>query len=279
MRGISVVINTLNEEQNLAHALRSVQSWVDEIVVVDMHSTDRTVEIARSHGARVYLHEPLGYADPARAYAIERTTQPWILMLDADEMVPLQLSLRLLDIAREDRYDVVDIPWVNYLFGRRITHSGWGPHQDRHMRFFRRGKLHARSDIHNFLQPVPDARILKLPLREGEGVVHFNYLDVHHFVQKMNRYTDIEARRIDAGTWQFWPRALLHPPAEFIKRLVLRQGYRDGAFGWVLAGLMFFYRSLSYFKAYQTARTGDAWAIRRRYDALAQEIAREYEPR
>ena len=85
---ISVVINTLNEERRLPYALRSVQDWVDEIVVVDTHSDDKTVEIAEEFGARIFTHERVGYADPARAFAFARATGDWILILDADELVP-----------------------------------------------------------------------------------------------------------------------------------------------------------------------------------------------
>ena len=69
---ISVVINTLNEEHNLPYCLRSVVSWAADIVVVDMQSSDGTRGIAERYGARVYLHEPLGFADPARAFAVSK---------------------------------------------------------------------------------------------------------------------------------------------------------------------------------------------------------------
>src|SRR5262245_29586580 len=100
--GISVVINTRNEEKNLPHALRSVRPWVDEIIVVDMCSEDRTVEIARSFGAKTFPHEPLGYCEPARAFALGQATQPWVLILDADEMVPAPLSRALRSAAAGD---------------------------------------------------------------------------------------------------------------------------------------------------------------------------------
>src|SRR5579883_1198418 len=114
---ISAVINTLNEEKNLPFALQSVCTWVDEIVVVDMHSTDRTLEIAREFGARIFLHEPMGFAEPARAFALARATGDWILLLDADEVVPFSLSRRLLSIAANNESDAVLIPWLNYVFG------------------------------------------------------------------------------------------------------------------------------------------------------------------
>ena len=135
---ISVVINTLNEERNLPYVLRSVRSWVDEIIVVDMHSEDRTVEIAREYKARVILFERMSCCEPARGFAVAQATGDWVLILDADEMVPKPLSQKLMHIASEDTADVVSIPWLNHLLGGTIGHMGWGPHQDRHPRFFKK---------------------------------------------------------------------------------------------------------------------------------------------
>ena len=85
---ISAVLNTLDEERRIAFALRSVRPWVDEIVVVDMASSDRTVEIARSFGAHVASHARTGFVEPARAFACAQAAGDWILVLDADELVP-----------------------------------------------------------------------------------------------------------------------------------------------------------------------------------------------
>src|SRR3989344_1654842 len=89
---ISVVINTLNEEKNLPRALTSVKSFADEVVVVDMYSDDKTQDLARKFGAKVYEHERTNYVEPARNFAISKATGEWILILDADE--ELQTSLR-----------------------------------------------------------------------------------------------------------------------------------------------------------------------------------------
>ena len=190
---ISVVVNTLNEELRLGYALRSVKEWADEIVVVDMHSDDRTAEIAASFAARVFLHERAGYADPARAYAVDQSTGDWILVLDADELIPEPLSRRLRAIAANDEADAVRIRWRNYLLGAAIGHTGWGPDQDRHVRFFRRGAVDLRPDVHDFLRVTEGARVLDLEPGPGLEVVHFNYIDVEQFVEKMNRYTSVEA--------------------------------------------------------------------------------------
>jgi len=126
---ISVVINTLNEERNLPYALRSVHSWADEIIVVDMYSEDCTVEIAKQYGATVYFHERIAAFDGARQFAIEQASNEWILVLDADELVPKPLSRTCLDIVASEQFDVVIIPRLNFLLGAPLMHSGWGPDQ------------------------------------------------------------------------------------------------------------------------------------------------------
>ncbi len=159
---ISVVINTLNEEQNLPYALRSVRDWVDEIVVVDMYSDDQTVEVAKKYGAKVFQHERILAFDAARKFAVEQATNEWVLILDADEVVPTELSKLLFDIANTDRADAVTIPRLNYLLGDVIMHTGWGPEEDRHLRFFKRDSIVHSPRIHAFISPAEGARVIDL---------------------------------------------------------------------------------------------------------------------
>jgi glycosyltransferase involved in cell wall biosynthesis len=274
---ISVVVNTLNEEHRLPFALRSVQGWVDEIVVVDMHSDDHTVDVARDYGARVFMHERLAYADPARAFALARATGDWVMVLDADELVPYPLSRRLQEVAAGDEVDVVSIPWRNYLLGAALEHTGWGPGQDRHRRFFRRGFVSARPDIHDYLHTEARARILDLPVEPGLAVVHFNYRDVTQFVEKLNRYTTVEAAAAAASGGRGGSgRALLQAAREFARRYVRRAGYRDGWRGFYLSALMAMYRLVVAAKAEELRRNGPATAVDETYREIAERVLAEY---
>lgn len=275
---ISVAINTLNEEQNLAHALRSVRPWVEQIVVVDMHSQDRTREIAARHGAEVYLHEPLGFADPARAFALEKCRGDWILILDADELVPPRLSRTLRALATRPDVDVVSIPRLNYMLGAPLEHSGWGPNRDRHERFFRRGKLHASANIHRCFAPLPGARRLALDFEDGNAIVHFNYVDLTQFIEKLNRYTSIEARQaLERGETPRTGRTLLGAGHEFFRRYFLFAGYLDGWRGLYLSLMMAFYRLAAAAKLRELCENGDSAAIMRRYAAEAEATLARYE--
>lgn len=240
---ISVVINTWNEEQNLPWSLGSVQSWADEIIVVDMHSQDRTREIAESFGAKVHLHEWLGFADPARAFAIAQSSGDFVLLLDADEMIPEPLSRELQRIANEGSYDIAKIARSNYLLGKKLEHTGWGASQDRHLRFFRRGSLKTSATIHDFLHPVDGARILELPADPDLCIVHFNYLDVTQFIEKLNRYTSVEAQQaLERGKVETGWSTTREVFAELFRRYVKKGGYKDGWRGFYLSLLMALYR-------------------------------------
>jgi GT2 family glycosyltransferase/glycosyltransferase involved in cell wall biosynthesis len=195
---ISAVINTLNEERNLEDALRSV-AWVDEIVVVDMHSDDSTREIAEVHGARVLLHDRTGVVEPARNYALQQATGDWILCLDADERVPEPLARALDAITRRGDVDVVDVPFRNWLCGRWMEATGWGG-GDWHVRFFRRGYVEWSDRVHT--SPRITGRHARLPFDGANGILHFNYDDLQHFVDKTNRYTGKEAESAEARPWE-----------------------------------------------------------------------------
>jgi glycosyltransferase involved in cell wall biosynthesis len=275
---ISVAINTLNEEKNLAYALRSVRSWAQEIVVVDMYSDDDTVAIARQFGAKVHEHERLGFADPARAFAIAQTTAEWILILDADELVPAALGNKLMSLAESGECDVVSIPRLNYLLGAPLHHTGWGIDSDYQTRFFRRGSLVATATIHDFLKPVPGARIHRLPAEEKFAIVHFNYLDVNHFLEKLNRYTTIEAEQSTgkangsplAGLWQ--------ATSEFYRRFVAYQGYRDGWRGFYLSAFMAFYRLSAAAKLAERRSGFGPGVAAKLYAETAERLLAEYGP-
>jgi len=275
---ISAVINTLNEEKNLPLALGSVRPWVDEIIVVDMYSDDRTVEIARDFGARVFSHERVGFADSARAFALEQASGDWILILDADEVVPRPLSERLRNIACSNSTDVVRIPWLNYLLGAPLMHTSWGPEQDTHLRFFKKDCVRATSDLHNYLHPVAGARVLKLWFEPGLAIVHFNYVDSQHFIEKLNRYTTIEANQLFERGERITPvGALARGIWEFGRRYIKDGGWRDGWRGFYLSLFMVFYRIATAAKCEELQKMGSRESIENLYQGEAKRVLQEYE--
>ena len=278
MPRISVVINTFNEEKNLPFALRSVCQWVDEIVVVDMYSTDRTVEIAKQFGANVHLHAGPGFRYPPREYAVQQASEPWVLMLDADELIPVSLSKTLRDIAQEDQIDVAVIPRLNYLLGKPMAHSGWGPTQDMQFRFFRKDSIVACSTAHRDFVPKPGARTRKIAYDGRNAIVHFNYVDSTDFVERLNRYTTVEAlQAMERGERPTRSRAVAHALLEFANRFIRKKGFKDGWRGFYLCLFMVFYRIAVYAKMSEFQNAGGAEGIRSSYRAEAERLLSSYD--
>ncbi len=103
---VSAVINVKNNALELKRCLASL-SFCDEIVVVDMESTDASIDVAREAGALVFQHPDVGYADPARNYAIDQARHDWILVIDADEEVPASLVPVIASLIKESTASVI----------------------------------------------------------------------------------------------------------------------------------------------------------------------------
>jgi glycosyltransferase involved in cell wall biosynthesis len=274
---ISVVINTLNEERNLPYALRSVQPWADEIVVVDMYSTDRTVEIARQFGAKVYFHEGPGFNYPPREFAVKQASEAWIFMLDADELVTLSLSKALRRIAEGNSADVVLVPRLNYLLGLALQHTRWGPDQDIQVRFFKKGKISASSIAHQDFHPVEGAKIQRVTFDGSNAIVHFNYLDSTQFIERLNRYTSIEAgQAFGHGSHSNVFLAVARAAKEFVSRYIKARGYLDGWRGFYLSAFMSFYRLAAAAKLKELEVLGTRDKLAELYREKAESVLKEY---
>ncbi len=273
---ISAVINTLNEEKNLPLALRSLQPWVDEIVVVDMNSCDRTVQIAQTFGAKVCGHPGPGFQYAPRAFALRQASCEWILVVDADELIPVALSRDLLRIAASNRADAVRLPRVNYLLGSAMRYTGWGPRQDYQLRFFKKGLVVGSSIAHRDFEPAVGAQVEVLPFRGDNAIIHFNYFDSSHFIDKMNVYTSIEAMQ-SSGKRASCGWALARAVYEFLSRYVVHLGFLDGWRGFYLSLLMVFYRVASAVKLKELRTLGPRQRIESRYRQEAEEMLKAYE--
>jgi glycosyltransferase involved in cell wall biosynthesis len=275
-----VVVNTRNEEHSLPYALRSVASWADEIVLVDMESTDGTLAVARAFGARTFTVEPAGFADPARAFAVAQATGDWILVLDADELVPEPLSCRLLEIAAGDAADIVMCPYRTFILGAALKGSGWGPRYEVHPRFYRRGHLTWSPEVHRAPMPAPGSRIVTVEGGEAAAelaIHHFNYLGFGDFLDRLNRYTSIEAAEAAArGESVSLLRGFARAGRELLWRLVKDRGFRDGWRGVYLSTLMGVYRLVVSAKQHQLRTVGSEEEIEAGYVREAERLLAAY---
>lgn len=247
-KSISVVINTLNEEKNIQRAIKSVD-FADEIIVCDMYSEDKTVEIAKKMGAKVVFHKRAGFVEPARNFAISRASNEWVLVLDADEVIPPALSDKLKEITKKSiASDFVEIPTKNIIFGTWIKASMWWP--DYHIRLFKKGAVIWDEKIHS--KPKTKGMGLTLPAEEKWAKVHYNYQSVSQFIERMNRYTTIEASQLNKSGYKFnWKDLMQKPFGEFLSRFFANKGYIDGMHGLALSLLQAFSFLIVYLKVWE----------------------------
>lgn len=228
---ISLVVITLNEERRLGAALESAREVVDEMLVCDSLSADGTVDLARSLGARVVSRAFEGYADQ-RNHAAQRTAHPWILALDADERLSVELRAEIQRLrSSEPECAAFSMPRRSHYLGRWIRHSGWYP--DRKPRLYRRGLAEwTGASVHERLRVQGEVR----PLR-GD-LLHFGYENLEQHLDRIPRYARLAARERYARGERFSGlRCCLEPLARGLRGYLLRGGFLDGVPGFFIAAL------------------------------------------
>lgn len=250
--GISVIINTKNEEDHIVDCIKSVSGWANEIIVVDMSSTDKTTQIARKLGAQVYTIEDSGWVEPVRNWSFEKANCQWVFVLDADERAPDTLKKRIIEIINSDNYDVVKIPWKNIFFNKWIQHTLWWP--DYHIRLFKKGYAKWEEKIHP--EVIYKGRFLQLESIESLAVIHHNADNIKVWLNKIDAYTSREDFFIKHRTTNF-EEVVSRYEEEFVGRYYNAKGYLDGLHGFVLSKFMEYYRFLEFVKYWEATSFSD----------------------
>lgn len=245
---ISVVISAYNEERLLEDCLVSVQDFADEIIVVDNSSTDRTKEIAKKFTKKVFTqkNDPTSI-DLQKNFGFGKATNEWILSLDADERLTPELSKEIIEVLRKNPSEIngYRIPRKNIIFGKWIEHSLWWP--DYQVRLFRKEKgQYAAEKVHQQLQVQGEVGTMK------EAFLHENYQSISQYLQKMDRYTENEAKALlKDNVHMHWIDMLRLPVRDFLKTFFLQKGYKDGLHGLVLSILQSGYSFLVVTKVWE----------------------------
>jgi glycosyltransferase involved in cell wall biosynthesis len=226
---VSAVIVSCNEGDVIEECLQSVAGWVDEIVVVDMKSTDGTQDIARRYKARLLDHERMGVADLMRQYALSQASSDWILMIDPDERVPEHLAAELKWIANRGDVDVVEIPRQPVQLGRVIRSPGLADMPQ--ARFFRRGAVSWPAELHE--PPKLDhLRTCALPQRPETSLYHDCWRTIPRILDLIARYAPLEVDRARDRGRHFSLRAMLRAVgAQIVERMIEGRAYEDGIHG------------------------------------------------
>ncbi len=242
---VSVVVNSFNEGEDLDKCLHSIKDFADDIVVVNMDSSDSTAEVAKKYGARVFNHSQVDYIEPVREFEVEKAKYDWVLILDPDERVTSQLKQKLSEIEKQDEYVAVNIPRLNIFFGKKIKHTNFWP--DRQIRFIKKGNVKFSKMIHSY--PKVSGEILDLSADENLAIHHYSYKKLSDYVKRTGRYSTIEARnRFEKGERFSIVNLFYMPMYDFLRRYIRHLGFLDGLVGLQLSLLQAYYYILVEFK-------------------------------
>jgi len=246
---LSVAIATFNEERNIAKCLESVKDWVDEIVLVDGSSTDKTREIAKKFGVRVIktTNKPIFHIN--KNIAINACHGDWILQLDADEIVPPEMREEILNIVNNQKSTEPAGYWLkrkNYFLGRYLRKGGQYP--DPVIRFFRKGKgILPAKDVHEQVTIDGEVDWLK------NDLIHWATPEFSRYMLREKRYSTLQAKfmledKLPVNVFTFVKYFFFLPLKTFLMIYVRHKGFVDSWQGFVFALFSGFHYAWAYLK-------------------------------
>jgi len=192
---ISFITFTRNSGRRLRLLLENVKDVVDEIIVVDGFSSDDTVEIARSYGAKVFQRKPWGHVEPDRMFALSKASYDWILYLDDDELLGRKLKNDLRDLVETaERNDYVGFRIISISYDQRCKRLVFGPFYNRQIRIYKKNSVSYKGLVHEFptvfgkiLDPPEEYYILHYPTWSRQKLVFYAYLEALEYYQHFTR--------------------------------------------------------------------------------------------
>lgn len=241
---ISVVIITLNEERNISRCLESVQGIADEIIVIDSYSTDKTVEIANSLGARV-IQQPFEGYGRQKNIAAAAAANNWILSLDADEALSPQLKESISKVKQQQDHTIYQMPRLTNYCGKWIKHCGWYP--DRQVRLYDRTKSSWKEQrVHEYLQSNVSGE--KTGMLKGD-LLHYSFYTISEHLKKIEKYTELAAREAVAnGKKTNLLKIWFSPKWHFFTEYIIKAGFLDGFYGYTICKLSAYAAFIKYSK-------------------------------
>jgi len=256
---ITVIIHSLNEEKNIGDCIGSAKLLTDKIILVDMESVDKTVEIAKKLNASVFNFQiKSNYVEPAREFGIKKSKTDWVLILDADERMTQELAFEIKQLLtiNSSLLTYFKIPRKNIFAniktclpaGRWLKHGGWWP--DYQIRLInKKSFVNWPKRIHSTPFIKGDFGYLKNPL------IHYFHGDLSNMVKKTIVFEDIESDLLyKAGkkttTKTFFRKYL----AELFRRLIKNLGFLDGTVGIIESIYQAFSKTITYLFLYEKSR-------------------------
>jgi len=239
MAAVTAIVLTYNEQDNIQKCLKALQ-WADERILMDSFSTDSTVKKAQPLCTRVLKCKMSDFSS-VRNRAIEAASSEWILMVDADEVIPQELSAEIRKAIESDNFDGYYINRINYMYGIKLDFD----QPDYHLRLFRKKKCTYRGAVHEF------ADVEGNTAKFNNSFLHYSTKDLNQHMEKMNFYTDLSLSEAKGHG----PILFFKPFYRLSQYIFLKRSYRYGVIGTISALNAFFYEFVILFKTWEKKYT------------------------
>lgn len=247
---LSAVIITFNEEDKIGKCLKSLLQVADEIIVIDSNSTDRTVDICQSYNATVISQSFLGYIEQ-KNFALSKASFNYVLSLDADEELSPELIKSILTVKKNFKSDAYEFNRLTNFCGKWIKHGGWYP--DKKTRIWNKniGKW-GGTNPHDKVILNEGIKVVKL---DGD-LLHYSIDSISQHVDQIQKFTSIAAETLHKrGKQTSIATILFNSWFKFIRDYLIRLGFLDGFYGFVIAYNSAYAKYLKYLKLYELNKT------------------------
>lgn len=250
MSRVTIAILTKNEEENIVSVINNAKKCTDKILIIDSGSYDKTVELAKSAGAKVIYREWDDDFSAQRNFALDKIDTEWILYLDADERLNGELIAAIKEQTAKNDNVQYKIKRKSVAFGRAFNYGVLKP--DFVPRLFKTGHVKWVNKVHEHPECTDETKILP------GYIEHYTYKDWEHYFNKFNQYTTIWAENAyQNGKQTGFIIAFGHAFFGFIQMGILKKGFLDGAIGIILSINHFFYTLIKYVKLIDLQRKGE----------------------
>ena len=238
---ISAIIITFNEEKNIERCLDSLVGVVDEILVIDSFSTDKTKEICKEKGVTFITHKFDGHIQQ-KNWAKDQASFDYVLSLDADEVLSDELKKSILEVKKDLKNDGYFFNRMTNYCGKWIKHGGWYP--DKKLRLWdkNKGKWGGKNPHDTFIM---DTNTFTEYLK-GD-LLHYSYYSVEEHKIQAKKFAEIGAKSyFEHGKKSSFLKIIFSPIARFISSYLIKLGFLDGKYGWKIAVISYRETKLKY---------------------------------
>lgn len=244
---ITSIVASLNEGSILADCLRSI-AFTDEVLVVDLESTDNTKEIAEAAGATIIEHKRVPVVEIIHAEMSKKSKHDWLLLTDPDERISQALADDLqkeLPNYTKQNIGVVYAPMQYYFKKKRLNGGIWGGIKQ-HQLLAHRQRAIFSPNVHNGVRLQKEYTLHHMPYHNDNVIHHYWMSSYKQLFEKHNRYIKAEGKaRYDNGIRYSVKLAIKTPLANLYEAYIRERGYKDGLTGFFLACFWAWYNSLS----------------------------------